>query len=238
MRNFGLIGEKLNHSFSKEYFTKKFKNLKLNDYSYKNFEINNLSNIKRIIIEHKISGLNITIPFKEQIIPYLDKITKEGNEIKAINTIKIENDKLIGYNTDILGFEKSISPILKNRKKALILGNGGASKAVKYILNKKNIEFKTVSRKGKINYENLNDETIKEAKVIINTTPLGTFPNIKNYPNINYNLLTDQHLLYDLVYNPIKSEFLKRGEIYGSEIKNGLEMLKIQADEAWLIWNS
>jgi shikimate dehydrogenase len=238
VRNFGLIGEKLNHSFSKEYFTKKFKNLKLNDYSYKNFEINNLSNIKRIIIEHKISGLNITIPFKEQIIPYLDKITKEGNEIKAINTIKIENDKLIGYNTDILGFEKSISPILKNRKKALILGNGGASKAVKYILNKKNIEFKTVSRKGKINYENLNDETIKEAKIIINTTPLGTFPNIKNYPNINYNLLTDQHLLYDLVYNPIKSEFLKRGEINGSEIKNGLEMLKIQADEAWLIWNS
>jgi len=134
--------------------------------------------------------------------------------------------------------KKSISPILKNRKKALILGNGGASKAVKYILNKKNIEFKTVSRKGKINYENLNDETIKEAKIIINTTPLGTFPNIKNYPNINYNLLTDQHLLYDLVYNPIKSEFLKRGEINGSEIKNGLEMLKIQADESWQIWNS
>ena len=238
MQIFGLIGNKLEHSFSKKYFNQKFSKLQLHENRYENFEINNLKKLKKILTQNNIKGLNITIPFKQKIIPYLDNISKEALEINAVNTIKIIKDKMIGFNTDVVGFEKSIDKIINNRKKALILGDGGASNAIKYVLKKKKIKYIIVSRNGEINYHSLNDNIIKESDLIINTTPLGTFPKIELYPDINYTLLSEKHLLYDLVYNPELTVFLKKGLERGCKIKNGHEMLEIQAEESWKIWNN
>ena len=240
-RKFGLIGKNIDYSFSKKYFSEKFKKENL-DCTYLNFDIENISLIESILQKNGISGYNVTIPYKQEIIKFLDEIDEVAKAIGAVNTIKKIDNKNIGFNTDCIGFEKSLIPLIENKKpdSALILGGGGASKAVKHVLKKIKINYSTVSRKeGKSEfiYENLNDVIINRFKMIINCSPVGTFPNINKCPNIPYKHLTKEHVLYDLVYNPIESLFLRRGRELGCKTKNGLEMLEIQANESWRIWN-
>ena len=240
-RKFGLIGKNIDYSFSKKYFSEKFKKENL-DCTYSNFDIENISQIESVLQKNGISGYNVTIPYKREIIKFLDEIDEVAKDIGAVNTIKKIDNKNIGFNTDSIGFEKSLIPLIKNKKPdcALILGTGGASKAVKYVLKKIKINYSTVSRKeGKSEfiYENLNDVIINRFKMIINCSPVGTFPNINKCPNIPYKYLTKEHILYDLVYNPIESLFLRSGRELGCKTKNGLEMLEIQANESWRIWN-
>ena len=240
-KKFGLIGKNIDYSFSKKYFSEKFKKENLNC-KYSNFDIENISQIESILKKNEISGYNVTIPYKQEIIKFLDEIDEVAKDIGAVNTIKKIDNKNIGFNTDCIGFEKSLIPLIENKKpdSALILGGGGASKAVKYVLKKIKINYSTVSRKeGKSEfiYENLNDVIINRFKMIINCSPVGTFPNINKCPNIPYKHLTKEHILYDLVYNPIESLFLRRGRELGCKTKNGLEMLEIQANESWRIWN-
>ena len=240
-RKFGLIGKNIDYSFSKKYFSEKFKKENL-DCTYSNFDIENISLIESILQKNGISGYNVTIPYKQEIIKFLDEIDEVAKAIGAVNTIKKIDNKNIGFNTDSIGFEKSLIPLIENKKpdSALILGGGGASKAVKYVLKKLKINYSTVSRKegkSELIYENLNDVIINRFKMIINCSPVGTFPNINKCPNIPYKHLTKEHVLYDLVYNPIESLFLRRGRELGCKTKNGLEMLEIQANESWRIWN-
>ena len=237
MKNYGLIGKSLEHSFSETYFNKKFKKLNLKTYNYNNYEIKNVSAVKELINKNNLIGLNVTIPFKIEIIKILDKLDKNAEITNSVNTIKIEKNKLIGYNTDIIGFEKSIIPIIDKRKNALILGNGGASKSIQHVLKKLNINFTVISRKDNKNYSNLKKEDIISHEIIINTTPLGMYPKIDLSPNILYEFINNKHLAYDLIYNPSETVFLKKAKNNGSKIKNGYEMLKIQADESWRIWN-
>ena len=241
-KKFGLIGKNIDYSFSKKYFSEKFKKENL-DYTYSNFDIVNISEIESILQNNSISGYNVTIPYKEEIIKFLDEIDEVAKDIGAVNTIKKIDNRNIGFNTDAIGFEKSLLPLIENKipKNALILGSGGASKAIKYVLKKLKINYSTVSRKeGKSEfvYENLNEVILNKFKMIINCSPVGTFPNINNCPNIPYKFLTKDHILYDLVYNPIESLFLKRGRELGCKTKNGLEMLEIQANESWSVWNN
>ena len=238
---FGLIGRNIDYSFSKEYFSKKFMNEKINCH-YSNFDIDDISVLDSIFTKYNISGLNVTIPYKVEIMGILDKIDEEAASIGAVNTIKIIGDKKIGYNTDHIGFERSISSLIVDEKpkNALLLGSGGASKAIKYVLKKLNINHSTVSResgKSDYTYEDIDEALIKKNKIIINCSPVGTFPEIKNCPKIPYEYLSKEHILYDLVYNPIKTLFLKKGDQIGCKTKNGLEMLEIQANESWKIWN-
>ena len=237
MKNYGLIGKSLEHSFSETYFNKKFKKLDLKTCHYNNYEIKNVSAVKELINKNNLIGLNVTIPFKIEIIKILDKLDKNAEITNSVNTIKIEKNKLIGYNTDIIGFEKSIIPIIDKRKNALILGNGGASKSIQHVLKKLNINFTVISRKDNKNYSNLKKEDIISHEIIINTTPLGMYPKIDLSPNILYEFINNKHLAYDLIYNPSETVFLKKAKNNGSKIKNGYEMLKIQADESWKIWN-
>ena len=236
MITYGLIGKSLSHSFSSTYFQEKILREKISETQYLNFELKHISEFPKLIKERKISGLNVTIPYKEKIIPFLDNLTESAKSIGAVNTIQIKENKLIGHNTDIIGFKKAIIPILENRKKALILGNGGSAKAVKNALRELNIEHKTVSRKTSFNYSDIKPETIGYYDIIINTTPLGMFPEIDKNPKIPYQYLNKKHLLFDLIYNPPKTLFLHYGEKYQCTIKNGLEMLQIQAEESWNIW--
>ncbi len=234
---YGLIGKDINYSFSRNYFNSKFKNLQIPENEYKNFDLKNISDFKKINLSN-IYGLNVTIPYKEEIIPLLDEVSDEASIIGAVNTIKIINGKLKGYNTDHIGFSKS----LKNKKYnyALIFGYGGASKAIKFSLSKSNIEFKVVSRQKRddcINYDNLEKEILK-SDLIINTTPLGTYPDVENKISIPYNSISKKHTCYDLIYNPVKTSFLNECEKKGAIIKNGLEMLELQAEASWDIWNS
>jgi shikimate dehydrogenase len=238
MKKFGLIGKSLKHSFSKDFFNQKFKELNLKNYFYENYEITNINKIRDLIKTNSLSGLNVTIPYKQEIFNHLDKVDNIARKIGSVNTIKIENNKLIGYNTDIIGFERSIDPLIKERKKALILGNGGSSKTVQYVLNKKRIEYTVISRSGSKNYHNINKEDILNHIIIINTTPLGMFPNIESYPDIPYQYINKKHLIFDLIYNPEETHFIKKAKNKGCEIKNGLEMLKIQANESWKIWKN
>tara|TARA_B100001758_G_scaffold247574_1_gene265995 strand:+ start:22130 stop:22843 length:714 start_codon:yes stop_codon:yes gene_type:complete len=236
MRTFGLIGKSLEHSFSSKYFNKKFIEKQINA-QYINIELNNISDFKRLIRKQEFSGLNITIPYKRSIIPFLDHINSEAKEIGAVNTIKFSNGKLIGYNTDIIGFTQSIYPILESRNRALILGNGGAALAVKLGLKRLNLKYKTVNRNTSLDYSDITIQITDSHKVIINTTPLGSYPNINSFPKIPYDYLGKDHLLFDLTYNPQETKFLEHGKAKGATIKNGLEMLKIQAEESWKIWN-
>ena len=238
MRTFGLIGKTLSHSFSEGYFSDKFHKEDINDSEYKNFELKNISEFTDLISKVKLSGLNVTLPYKESVIPFLDKLTPQAKAIGAVNTIQFKDNKLIGHNTDTIGFLQSISPLLNERKKALILGNGGASKAIQYALKTLNIEYKIVSRKSSFNYSDIISKTIGYYSIIINTTPLGTHPEIADFPQIPYNELNENHLLFDLIYNPIESVFLRFGKTKNCSIKNGLEMLEIQAESSWNIWNS
>ncbi len=241
---YGLLGRNISYSFSRNYFTNKFNLLGLKDCEYINFDINNIKDLKSILTENEstLKGMNVTIPYKEEVILFLDKIDEKAKEIGAVNTIKItEKGGLIGYNTDEYGFRESLIPLLKkHHKKALILGTGGASKAIVYSLKSLGIDYKFVSRnpqKNQLSYFEISDEIISEYSIIINCTPLGTYPNIENCPNIPYNLLTKHNILYDLIYNPSETLFLKKGKEQGAIIKNGLEMLELQAEKSWEIWN-
>lgn len=239
-RLFGLIGKPLVHSFSKDYFARKFTAEKI-DAQYLNFELPSIEDFRNLIKDNELSGLNVTIPYKQQVIPYLDDLSEEAREIGAVNVIKFADGKLIGYNSDVYGFCESIRPLLKPfHKKALVLGTGGASKAVNYGLKKLGLEVMFVSRtvkEGCITYEQITQELLNEYTVIVNCTPLGTFPKTEGYANIPYHFLSEKHLLYDLVYNPAKTKFLEFGEKQGALIKNGAEMLEKQAIKAWEIWN-
>lgn len=243
---FGLIGKNISFSFSQGYFQEKFKTLKLENHKYRNYDLPEISEFPFITYhrEEEFGGFNVTIPYKESILKYLSKLDKDAEKIGAVNTIKITSDnELVGFNTDVYGFENSLKPLLKSHhKKALILGTGGASKAIAFVLDNLNIDFKFVSRQpiseDIISYKNLSKSIIDEYQLIINSTPLGTFPKIQECPDIPYEFLTDNHILYDLIYNPSESEFLKRGKKQGAIIKNGLEMLELQAEKSWEIWNS
>lgn len=243
MVRFGLIGKDISYSFSRGYFSKKFSKLGLNSHSYENFDLSKIDQFKDVMTHNaNIKGFNVTIPYKEQIMSFLSEIDPEAQQIGAVNTIKIENGKTIGYNTDVYGFQKSLEPHLeKHHTKALILGTGGASKAVAFVLKKLGIQYKFVSRnptQDQLNYTDLNKEVLSQYTVIINCTPLGTFPNINDKPAIPYNFITPKHLLYDLIYNPEKTAFLLAGEGMGSKISNGSDMLELQAEKSWEIWNS
>ena len=237
MRTFGLIGKTLSHTFSERYFNEKFHKKDLNDVVYKNFELKSIADFPRLIADKKLSGLNVTIPYKESIIPFLDDLTDDAKNIGAVNTIQFIDGKTIGHNTDWIGFSKSIKPLLGDKKTALILGNGGGAKAIKFALDKLNIKHKTVSRNSSFDYLDITIKTTDYYTIIINTTPLGTHPKIFEFPKINYIDLNSKNLLFDLIYNPNESRFLQYGKAKGSKIKNGLEMLQIQAEESWNIWN-
>lgn len=238
MKTYGLIGKNISYSFSRNYFANKFKKEDIKNSQYINFDIDNLSELNNIFNTDNF-GFNVTIPYKEAIIPYLDSLDFHAEKIGAVNTIKIENEKKIGFNTDWIGFKKSIEPLLNSHHtKALILGTGGASKAVIYALDQLKIETLMVSRYGEISYEDLSEEIIQNHAIIINCTPVGTFPNVDAAPEIPYHFITKNHFAYDLIYNPAETLFLKKCKEKGAVVKNGLEMLEIQAEASWKIWNS
>lgn len=243
MKQFGLIGYPLSHSFSKGYFAEKFKKEGIADSQYDVFPLEKIEDFTALCEPHKnLVGLNVTIPYKEKIIPFLDELNEEAKAIGAVNTIKFVRGNKIGYNTDAYGFEMSLKPLLKpHHTSALILGTGGASKAVEYVLKKLRISFQYVSRNksaNTINYDELDELIIHHSTLIINSTPVGMYPNVENSPDIPYGLVTDKHLLYDLIYNPEETQFLKEGKQHGAQTKNGLEMLYLQAEKSWEIWNS
>jgi shikimate dehydrogenase len=244
MRKFGLIGFPLSHSFSPAFFSKKFLKEGYADCSYDAFPIESIQKLPELLEENKeLEGLNITIPYKKQVIPYLDRCTTAVRQTLACNCIKIKDKILSGYNTDVIGFEKSLLPHLTNaHAAALVLGTGGAAAAVKFVLKKLQIEFLSVSRtaipdNNIISYSDLTKEVLDAHKLIINTTPLGMYPDVNSSPDISYEFLSPQHYLYDLVYNPEKTQFLKKGIEKGCIVKNGADMLIIQAEESWKIWN-
>lgn len=239
---FGLIGKDISYSFSKKFFTRKFINEGLNNCSYENYDISSISELLEVINDTKIKGLNVTIPYKESVIELLNHIDPIAKKIGAVNTIKIDKqNKLLGYNTDYIGFKQSLESNISNQKRALILGTGGASKAIVYALKTLNIKTLLVSRKNReecITYEDVSNQIINDHTIIINCTPLGTYPNIEECPKIPYQYITERHLCYDLIYNPIKTKFLILSEKKGASIINGNEMLENQAMESWKIWNS
>ena len=240
---FGLVGKNISYSFSRSYFADKFQREEL-PHSYVNFDIESIEELDHIIKSTPdLKGLNVTIPYKETIIPILDDLNKRARKIGAVNTIRITRyQKLIGYNTDYHGFKNSLRPHLKrHHKRALILGTGGASKAIAYALKKLKIQYDYVSRSEKEGvkflYSDLTDDIISSYHIIINCTPIGTFPNVNECPDIPYDALTKKHILYDLIYNPEQTKFLSCGDIKGATTINGLEMLKLQAEKSWNIWN-
>ena len=243
MRLYGLIGFPLGHSFSKKYFTEKFEREGLADCAYELFPIGSLSELPQLIKDHPtLQGLNVTVPYKKTVLEYLDSTVTIPDGLTACNCIRIENARLTGYNTDWIGFEKSLTPILKDHhKKALVLGQGGSAEAVVFVLKKHQISYHIVSRSlhdaASYTYRDINEEIIRDHQLIINTTPLGMYPHMESCPELPYQFITDRHLLFDLVYNPAKTLFLEKGEERGAEIKNGEEMLGIQAEENWKIWN-
>ena len=240
---FGLVGKNISYSFSRGYFAKKFDKEQL-PHSYVNFDIQSIEELDDIIKNTpNLKGLNVTIPYKEDVIPILDDLNKRARKIGAVNTIRITRyQKLIGYNTDYYGFKKSLEPHLKKyHKRALILGTGGASKAIAYALKKLKIQFDYVSRSEKEGvkflYSDLTEDIISTYNIIINCTPIGTFPNVNECPDIPYDAITDKHILYDLIYNPEQTKFLSCGDVKGAVTINGLEMLELQANKSWEIWN-
>jgi shikimate dehydrogenase len=239
---FGLIGYPLSHSFSKQYFTKKFEELQRTDCSYELFPIENIDQFPDLIKNQpNLRGLNVTIPYKEAIIPYLDEVDETAKKIGAVNTIKISNGKLIGYNTDAFGFHQSIKPFVKSHHhRALILGTGGASKAVVHVLEKVGLDCLFASRspegENQLHYDQINEYVLNFHQLIINTTPLGMSPNVDQCPAIPYEFITDKHLLCDLVYNPEETLFMQKGKAKGATVLNGLNMLHQQAEKAWEIW--
>jgi shikimate dehydrogenase len=247
MKKYGLIGFPLTHSFSKRFFTEKFERENV-DASYENFEIEDISWFPEVVRNNpELIGLNVTIPHKQAVISFLNELDEAAEKVGAVNTVKIsrkgEHIHLKGFNTDTWGFETSLKPLLKNyHKKALILGTGGASKAIKYVLNKLGIGFISASieelQENEIRYKEIDKKMLAERLLIINATPLGTYPKTETFPPIPYEFLTEQHLLFDLVYNPEETQFMKKGKEKGATVKNGYEMLVQQAFKSHEIWNA
>ncbi len=238
---YGLLGKDIGYSFSRNYFSEKFEKESL-DCQYNNFDLKQIEGFTKIIKNSDIQGLNVTIPYKEEVISYLDHLDPVAKEIGAVNVIKFnKNQQLTGYNSDHYGFTESLKPLVnKTIKKALILGTGGASKAIAYALNQLNIQYTFVSRNPdfeELSYSTLDEDIIQEYKLIINCTPLGTHPNVDSYPDIPYEYLTKFHVLYDLIYNPSQTTFMKKGIEKGAKTTNGLKMLVLQAEKSWEIWN-
>lgn len=240
---FGLVGRNISYSFSRGYFADKFEKESLR-HSYVNFDLQSIEELDDIIRNTpNLKGLNVTIPYKEEVIPILDDLNKRARKIGAVNTIRITRyQKLIGYNTDYYGFKNSLQPHLKkHHKRALILGTGGASKAIAYALKKLKIQYDYVSRTEKEGvkflYSDLTEDIISSYNIIINCTPIGTYPDVNECPDIPYDAITERHILYDLIYNPEQTKFLSCGDIKGATTINGLEMLKLQAEKSWDIWN-
>ncbi len=242
-KRFGLIGRNIDYSFSRTYFGQKFEAELFQDNTYENFDLESIDAFPQLIANHPdIKGLNVTIPYKETIIPYLDELSKKAHDIGAVNVIRFKkNGKRKGYNSDWYGFKKALRPLLKeHHKKALILGTGGAAKAVAFALEKMGISYAYVSRNeypNAIRYEHLNETIFDNYTIIINCTPLGTFPNIEACPPLPYHLFNANHIAFDLIYNPAKTQFLQQAEEQGATIQNGYTMLVFQAEKAWEIWN-
>lgn len=239
---YGLIGRELSHSFSPAYFAEKFESKRIHA-TYTAFPLEHIDQFPSLIQSRKLNGLNVTIPYKESIIKFLDILDPAAEAIGAVNTIRFVDDKLYGYNTDYKGFYDSLTPIITSRQinAALILGTGGASKAIRYALDQLHIPCIHVSRnptEKQIGYHDIHSSIIEKHLLIINTTPLGTYPNIDQYPDIPYEHLTKEHILYDLVYNPPETAFMKNGKQYGATVVNGYQMLTNQAELAWEIWQS
>ena len=243
MKKFGLIGYPLGHSFSRNYFNDKFLKEKITDCSYSNFELKDIRDLKEVLADPDLAGLNVTIPYKQAVIAYLGELDPVVQQTGACNCIRIRNGGLKGFNTDVTGFEQSLKEKWKPEdRKALVLGTGGSSRAVAYVLEKMGISFSFVSRKaggkpGHLAYEEVDRGIIGTHPLIVNTTPLGMYPEIKACPPLPYEWLTPGHYLFDLIYNPPVTEFLRKGELAGARTKNGADMLKIQADASWEIWN-
>ena len=243
MRAFGIIGYPLGHSFSPDYFSEKFKTENIQDASYEAFPLEEVSHFPLLIAQQvTLRGLNVTIPYKKSIIPYLNSLDPLAAKLNSVNTIKVQNGEMIGYNTDVEGFVESIKPLIHNKiKKALVRGNGGSAQSVKEGLRQIGIEFNIVSRNantGDLAYDNLSKALLSEYLLIINTTPLGMYPNIKGFPDLPYDAIGSEHLCFDLVYNPSETEFMKRSKASGAMVANGAKMLRIQAEAAWKIRNS
>lgn len=245
MKLFGLVGKTLAHSFSKKYFSEKFSQLGLNDHYFELFEILSIENFTEMwLSKPNLVGMNVTIPYKELIIPYLDNLDESAKKVGAVNVIKVTKDKkLIGFNSDYYGFKTSLEYEISNFKHqvytALVLGTGGASKAVIAALNDLNIDYKIVSRQtseNTITYQDVHN-LFQLPNLIVNCSPVGTFPNINECPNIPYSVINEKNILFDLVYNPAETLFLKNGKTYGATTQNGLDMLHLQAEKAWEIWN-
>jgi len=247
MRKYGLIGFPLGHSFSKKYFTEKFISENITDCIYENYPIDSIDKLLDLVmLDEEICGLNVTIPYKSEVFKFLTSYSREAEEIGAVNVIKIKrlpgHLEMKGFNSDITGIEATLRPYINDDlKNALILGTGGSSKAVRYVLIKSGITVNLVSREkkpGVLTYEDLNKSLIDISRLIINTTPLGMFPDTRSYPPIDYGSLTEEHVLFDLVYNPEMTSFLKKGKDMGCTVVSGLRMLHSQADKAWEIWNN
>ena len=241
IKQFGLIGRNIDYSFSRDYFTDKFNsNERLSNCEYINFDIESIDEVNLVFGRKNLFGLNVTIPFKESIINYLDEVNDIAREIGAVNTICFENQKKIGYNTDIVGFKKTLEiNRLDNFDYILILGSGGASKTVQYFCNKNNLPYKIVSRhkkKNYLSYSDINKDILSNSVLIVNCTPVGTYPDIDYSPNLPYNLINNRTIFFDLVYNPEETLFMKKGKKIGCRTINGYQMLKFQAEESWKLW--
>lgn len=237
-KKLGLVGRNISYSFSKKFFEEKFQKLMLTDFSYTIFDLQEIDEVKNLFSDPDLIGFNVTIPYKEKIIDYLDELSDDAKEIGAVNCVLIENGKKTGYNTDAFGFEKTLKIHRKpHQNSALILGNGGAAKAVKYVLNKNGISNQTVSRNTELNFENLDKETVENHKIIIQCTPVGTFPNTDDCLIFPFEGLSKDHLVIDLIYNPKYSQFIIKSSERGAKTVNGYYMLEQQAEKAWEIWN-
>jgi len=228
---FGLIGKNISYSFSKRYFENKFQRLMLKDHAYELYDLQDIADVDALFLNRNLRGLNVTIPFKEKIIPFLDELSDEARQTGAVNCISINNNIKTGYNTDVFGFEKTI--LLhrnENHRSAIILGNGGAAKAVQYVLSQNGIDFITVSRKSEQNFENLSPETVAEHLLIVQCTPVGTFPNVEDFVPFPFGSLTERHLVIDLIYNPSETAFIRNAAQQGAKTVNGLYMLEQQAE--------
>ena len=244
MRQFGLIGFSLSHSFSKKYFDEKFVREGITDADFQNFSLDSIALLNEVIKNKNLLGLAVTIPYKREVIPFLNEVTDAVKQMNACNCIKIREGRLVGYNTDVVGFELSfVKHLQPQHKNALILGTGGAASAVEFVLQKRGIPYRLVSRKKDdkvqlLTYDQLDETILKESQIIINCSPLGTYPKVEEAPAIPYDLLTPHHYLFDLVYNPTETKFLRLGKEKGAVIQNGYDMLVLQAEANWNIWNN
>lgn len=235
---FGIVGHNIAYSFSQKYFTEKFKKLFLKNYIYEVYDIASIQKVDKVFQTEHLRGLNVTIPYKEAIIPYLDDLSDEARQIGAVNTILIKDGKKIGYNTDVYGFEKTLLLHKKpHHTSALILGNGGAAKAVQYVLKKHGIPYKSVARKLDLNFESLRPQDVADHKIIVQTTPVGTFPNVEDCLAFPFDALGPEHLIIDLIYNPNYTSFIKKAAERNAKCANGYFMLEQQAEKSWEIWN-